>query len=201
MIAEGDIFIRGEGICLRAPQEADLNGGWYGWFNDPEVNAYQNKGFYPNTREKQAEFFHSLKADASQVPLAIVSADTGLHIGNATLRDINWIHRSAELGIVLGDKDHRGKGFGRQAWWLVARYGFLTLNLNRITATMIKENERSLRSALRSGFQVEGELKEFYFKNGSYHDLIVTGITAARWKKCFGADAALPFSRTGVPPS
>jgi RimJ/RimL family protein N-acetyltransferase len=199
MSSDRDTFIRGEGINLRALRDNDLQGSWYGWFNDPEVTIFQNKGFYPNTMEKQEEFYRSLRADSTQVTLAIEATEGNLHIGNVTLRGINWVHRSAELGIVVGDKNYWGKKFGEQAWWLMTRYGFLTLNLNRIMAQMMKENSRSLRSALRSGYQVEGEMKQYYFKNGAYRDVLICGVTAERWRSCFGADPFLAFSGTKPP--
>lgn len=199
MNPKGDVFIRGEGINLRALRQADLDGNWFSWFNDPEVNLYQNKGFYPNTREKQAVFFDSLRNDERQVTLAIETEAEGTHIGNVTLKGIDWIHRSAELGIVIGEKGQWGRGYGRQAWWLMTKYGFLVLNLNRISAHMIKENVRSLRTAQRSGFLIEGELQEYYFKNGSYHNVIMTGTTARRWNACFGTDPALRFSESRDP--
>src|SRR5207245_3395377 len=116
-----------------------------------------NKGFYPSTPEKQAAYYRQLQSDASQITLAIECTEDCRHIGNATLKDLDWIHRTAELGIVIGEKAYWGRGFGTQAWWLITRYGFLTLNLNKITARIFKGNDRSMGMALRSGYVVEGE--------------------------------------------
>src|ERR1051326_2339982 len=199
MKSDRDIFIRGEGIVLRALRESDLQGSWHTWFNDPEVNIYQNKGIYPNTRKKQADFFASLNRDYSQVTLAIEAVDRGVHIGNVTLKNLSDVHRSAELGIVIGDKAYWGKGYGAQAWWLMTRYGFLTLNLNRIMAHIFKGNQRSLRASSRSGFLVEGEMTDYYYRNGTYHNVVVLAVTSRRWRKLFGAEAATPFSQAPFP--
>ena len=194
-----DTFIRGEGIVLRALREEDLVGNWYGWFNDPDVTWFQNKGIYPNTPEKQTAFFHQLQNDSSQLTLAIECCDDSRHIGNVTLKDIDFIHRTAELGIVIGEKTHWGRGFGMQAWWLITRYGFLTLNLNKIIATVIKGNDRSLKAALRSGYVIEGEQQEQYYRHGAYHSLLLLGVTAKRWRDCFGSDETRSFSECPLP--
>jgi [ribosomal protein S5]-alanine N-acetyltransferase len=187
-------YIRGDGIILRPLTEKDLDGSWYGWFNDPEVTWYQNKGIFPNTLEKQTVFYQHLQNDSSQVTLAIESE--GVHIGNVTLKDIDWVHRTAELGIVIGEKAFWGKGLGAQAWWLITRYGILTLNLNKIMARVFSGNERSLKSALRSGYVVEGEQAEQFYRHGQYYSAILVGITAARWRACFGTDESRAFGES-----
>lgn len=184
---------------LRALREADLAGNWYAWFNDPEVTWFQNKGFYPNTPAKQEGYFRYLQTEPSQVTLAIECLDDGQHIGNVTLKDLDWIHRTAELGIVIGERKYWGRGFGAQAWWLITRYGVLTLNLNKIIARIFKGNERSLRIALRSGYVLEGEQREQFYRHGVYMDLILVGVTARRWRECFGVDERRTFSESPLP--
>lgn len=194
-----DAFIRSEGIVLRALRESDLAGAWYGWFNDPDVTWFQNKGILPNTPEKQATYFRRLQAADSQVTLAIECADDGKHIGNVTLKDIDWIHRTAELGIVIGEKMYWGRGFGAQGWWLITRYGILSLNLNKIVARIVKGNDRSLKAALRSGYVVEGEQAEQVYRHGQYQAMTLVGVTATRWRQCFGTDERRRFSESPLP--
>ena len=178
-----DIFIQGDGIYLRALTETDLEGNWYRWFNDPEVTRSQDKGYLPNTPEKQRQYHENIKDSDSDLVLAIVDMDTHQHIGNVGLHHINWIHRSAALGIVIGEKSSWGKGFGRQAWRMITRHGFETLNLNKITATTLEGNERSLACARASGYEIEGTQKEQMYKVGMFQDLILVGITRAMWDR------------------
>ena len=178
-----EVFIQGDGIYLRAPTEADLEGNWHRWFNDSEVTHFQDKGYAANTREKQRQYFESVKDSDTDVVLAICDAETHKHIGSVGLHRIDWIHRSAILGIVIGEKDSWGKGFGRQAWRMITRHGLETLNLNKIVATTLAGNERSLACALASGYEIEGTQKEQMFKRGEFHDLILVGITRSMWDK------------------
>ena len=178
-----DTFIVGEGIDLRGLREEDLEGNWYRWFNDPEVTHYQDKGYFPNTREKQREYYETIRASSSDVVLAITEPETGRHIGNVGLHKIDWIHRTAVLGIVIGEKDAWGKKLGKEAWRLITKYGFETLNLHKITATILDGNKASLACAFASGYEREGVQKEQMYRNGRYYDLILVGVTRSVWFK------------------
>jgi ribosomal-protein-alanine N-acetyltransferase len=162
-------FIYGQNIYLRELRESDLDGPWYSWFNDSEVTTFQNKGVFPNTREKQKAYYNSLlTGNNTDVVFAIIEESSNKHIGNVGLHKIDWIHRSAELGIVIGDKDAWGKKYGKEAWKLVSGYGIQVLNLHRIYAQIMEGNVASCKSAEAAGFKQEGLITDAFFKNGKY---------------------------------
>ena len=121
-------FLEGDGINLRELRETDLEGSWYKWFNDSVVTKYQNKKIFPNTRENQKKYYSYLQSSNADVVMAIVDEETNKHLGNVGLHKIDWVHRSAELGIVIGEKEFYGKKYGKQAWKLITEYGFNILN-------------------------------------------------------------------------
>lgn len=168
---------------FRPLQAFDLDGRWPFWFNDPEVTRYQAKGFYPNTREAQQKYYESLLESRTDVVLAIIDRSSGLHIGNVGLHQIDALHRSAILGIVLGEKSVWGHGIGARSWRAITKYGFTVLNLHKICATVFGDNEKSLKCALGAGFEVEGRQKGQIFKNGHYVDLIHVGLLKENWKE------------------
>ena len=175
-----DMFISGDGIYLRAPTEGDLD-GWYRWLNDSAVTRFLNKGFFPNTHEKQKVYFERIRDNNSNVVLAIIETGGHRHIGSIGLHDIDWIHRTALIGIVIGEKEFWGMGFGKQAWWLMTRYGFETLNLHKINALFLEDNDSCKACILACGFSIEGIQKEQMYKNGRYQNLILTGMTRTDW--------------------
>jgi len=184
-----DVFLSGRGIALRALCEEDLAGNWYGWFNDPEVTSLQNKGIWPNTPERQRAYFDAQQEDGDQLTLAIDA--NGVHVGNVTLKQIDWVHRTAEIGIVIGEKRHWGTGIGREATRLMTRHALLTLNLNKIVARVFAGNDRALKTLTRIGYRVEGEQVEQFYKNGRFHNVVLVGITASHWKAEHAMDDAL----------
>lgn len=164
-------FIEGTGFYMRELRASDVEGDWYSWFNNSKVTVYQNKKIFPNTREKQKEYFEKIQNSCTDVVLALIDVQTDKHIGNVGLHHIDWVHRSAELGIVIGDSDFWGKKYGRQAWKMITDYGFKTLNLHRICAIVMVENASSVKCAEAAGFIREGEIKDYFYKNGSYHSV------------------------------
>ncbi|SDW86266.1 Protein N-acetyltransferase, RimJ/RimL family [Hydrobacter penzbergensis] len=161
-------FIKGAGIYLRELNESDLNGSWYSWLNDQEVTKFQNKGIFPNTREKQKQYLDYLNGSKNDVAFAIVETESNKHIGNVGLHHIDWVHHSAELGIVLGEKSAWGKKYGKQSWQLITEYGFNVLNLHRIYAQIMEGNIASCKSAESAGFVQVGFVPDAFYKNGQY---------------------------------
>jgi RimJ/RimL family protein N-acetyltransferase len=144
---------------------------------------FTDNGHLPNTGEQQARYLERMTGSEHDVVLAIVEAASHRHIGNVGLHQINWVHRTASLGIVIGEKEYWGKGFGKQAWRLITRYGFETLNLNKICATVLAGHARSLACAQGAGFAIEGTQKQQFYKRGTYHDLLLLGVTLAAWDR------------------
>lgn len=170
-------FITGERIYLREVRLSDVNEDYHRWMNDPDVTQYLESRFYPNSLEGLREYVASKLGDRDNVFLAIVLKDGDRHIGNIKLGPINWIHRFADVGIMLGDKSSWGKGYASEAISLVVDYAFRKLSLHKVTAGCYCSNQRSLRAFEKAGFQVEGTLKEHYQQDGKYIDAVLLGIT------------------------
>jgi Acetyltransferases, including N-acetylases of ribosomal proteins len=115
--------------------------------------------------------------------LAFIDRKTDLHIGNVGLHAIDGLHRTAVLGIVIGEKSAWGRGIGRKSWRAITDYGFGVLNLHKICATVIEGNEASLKCALSAGYLVDGRQAQQIFKNGKYLDLIHVGLLRQNWKE------------------
>jgi len=174
--------LQGNEIYLRELRESDLQGNWYSWFNDSDVTTYQNKNIFPNTKEKQKAYYDYLDSSKSDVVFAVVDQNSKNHIGNVGLHHIDWVHRSAELGIVLGEREFWGRGYGKQVWALITKYGFETLNLHRIYAVVMCGNEASQKCAEASGFKQEGIISEMFYKNGTYLDVIYYNLLKKNWE-------------------
>lgn len=181
-----DRVLESKDLMLRAPAVKDLAGNWYKWLNDPEVTRYQNKGHYKNTRKKQGEYLEATLKNDRDVLFAIIDKRTGRHIGSAGLHKIDAHNRSADLGIMIGEKQFWGRGYGRTAWNMVAYYGFKRLRLRRIQATVFKDNLPSLRSAFTSGFRKEGLMRDLFIKKGVSHSAFMTAALERDFRKMAG---------------
>jgi ribosomal-protein-alanine N-acetyltransferase len=183
MMANPDYFYYlDDDFYLRGLRESDLDGRWAEWFNDPVVTKYQNKGYYPNTREKQRAYYESVVTSRTDVVLAIIDRKKGTHIGNVGLHHIEPIHRTAVLGIVIGEPSAWGRGIGARSWRAITAYGFEILDLHKICATIVEGNDASLKCALKAGFEIEGRQVKQIYKSGRHLDLIHVGLLKEKWK-------------------
>ena len=82
---------------------------------------------------------------------AIDSID-GKHIGNCMYYDIDWDRKQAELGIMIGDREYWGQGFGTDAVNILVRHIFNDTDVNRIYLKTLEWNIRAQRCFQRCGF-------------------------------------------------
>ncbi len=174
-------FIIGERIYLRPLEREDLNGGYLGWLNDPEVNKYMESGLFPYTKIDLDEFYEQVIRSKNQVILAIDHKETNEHIGNIKLGPINWVHRKATLGIMIGDKQFWGKGIGTEATRLMVEYGFYKLDLRRIELGVHAEHKAAVNIYEAIGFRIEGRFREALFHNGQYKDCYWMGLLCSEY--------------------
>jgi RimJ/RimL family protein N-acetyltransferase len=179
MAAEYGHFVEGKRIYLREVQLADVTDQYYRWINDAEVNQYLETRFRPTTMDNLREFVAGKLADRDNVFLAILVKDGNRHIGNIKLGPINWVHRFADVALMLGDKDQWGKGYGTEAIALVTDYGINRLNLHKLTASCYASNQGSARAFIKAGWEQEAVRKRQFYSNGKYED----SIHLATWRR------------------
>jgi RimJ/RimL family protein N-acetyltransferase len=175
-------FAEGSLVLLRPLERADLNEHYLGWLNDPEVTRYTETGTFPTTAEDLENFYRSVTGSKNDVIFAIVDKKSGRHVGNVKLGPIHWLHRSAILGILIGEKEFWGKGIGLEATHLVVEYGFNRLNLHRIELGVFAEHKAAVRCYEKAGFKVEGRMREDLFHDGEYKDRIWMGLLRSEYK-------------------
>ena len=170
-------FIIGEKLYLRGFERSDLEGEYFDWLNDREVTKFLDSGVFPNTVEKMEEYYRNIALSPNNAMLAIIDKESEKHIGNIKLGPINWVTRITPLGIMIGNKEFWGKGYGTEAIRLVLDYAFIRLNLYKVTAGVASINEGSVKAFEKAGFEIEGQAKSQFFLDGEYYDSLYLGIT------------------------
>ena len=96
-------------------------------------------------------------------------------VGSSGLYDINQRHQRATWKTLRLATEYQGKGLAFEASTMLLDYGFNTLNLNKITCDVFPDNEQVIRLLERLGFEAEGRLKQHYFHQGAFKDVVVYG--------------------------
>lgn len=174
--------VRGKKVLLRAIEEKDLE-LLHKWANDPEINYMLGGWHFPTSIKDQNKWFENLNVSSLNQRFAIETEELGL-IGTINIVDINWKDRRAFTGMLLGDKEMRGKGYGVDAIMAMNRYAFEELGLQRLDGTMIAYNEASINVYTKKcGWVIEGVKKMAYFRKNAWWDEVVVGITLDDYSK------------------
>ena len=178
-----DSFLAGNKICLRPIRASDINRKYLSWLNDAEVTRYLETGQFPVTKKDLEAFYIGIKKSKTDVMFAMIEKKTGSHIGNIKLGGINWIHRYADLGIMIGDKKYWGKGCGAAACMLLLEYAFNRLNLNKVFLGIYATHKHAIKTYQKAGFRIEGKLKNMLIIDGEYTDKVLMGILNSEYNK------------------
>jgi RimJ/RimL family protein N-acetyltransferase len=157
--------ITGDHIILRPLRKADLENR-VRWFNDPDVRKtlIVCEQF---ELEKTTRWFERIQQDDNRVEFVIESAFTEAAvdktpqktvIGVIGLTGIDTTHRTAEIYIVIGQKEFWGKGVILEAERLLIDWAFNFLRLEKIWADVLPNNIASIITMKKLGFQIEGTL-------------------------------------------
>lgn len=113
--------------------------------------------------------------------LYAVLDEHGRLIGRTGLFRIGGRPRSAELGIVIGERDAWGRGYGRDAVRTLARHGLQAhgagadpafgLGLDRIVLYTFPDNFRAQRSFAAAGFRRVRVIQRFTIDRGTHDEV------------------------------
>jgi RimJ/RimL family protein N-acetyltransferase len=169
-------FIEGETIYLRSIEGTDAGERYLSWMNDEEVTRGLASGAFPTTIEDLKKYIQNVTSSRNAVMFAVCDKQNDLHIGNIKLDNFDWVNRTCELGLLLGDRSYWGKGIGTHVMELTLRYAFHQLNIRKIVLAVYANNPAAIRLYEKTGFQKEGCLKAQIFYKGEYIDKYFMGI-------------------------
>jgi RimJ/RimL family protein N-acetyltransferase len=170
-------YLYGERIVLREYRKEDLE-PIRKWVNDPAVVDNLSDIFlFPNTLNNTEQFLNSmLEGKKEENGFVIAERQSEVYIGQIDLIKVDWKNRYARLGIVIGVAEKRGQGYGAEAIRLIQSFVFERLNLNKLELDVHDYNQPAIRCYQKCGFKEEGRLRQIFYINGRYTDMIIMGI-------------------------
>lgn len=162
--------LRTDRLMLRDPTHADLP-DIHSWASDPLVSTFVAWG--PSTEKDTRAYLADCLAEQAESPrrawnLAVFLDDTV--VGSVGLTRGGW--DSAEVGCVV-HPDHWGRGIATEAFAALVRFGLDELGLHRLTATCRPGNDASARVLERTGFTLEGRLRDHLRIRGEWQDSLL----------------------------
>ena len=147
------VFIRGSKVVLREKRIEDAPDD-FAWRTDEELAKLDATRPLNMTYDDFVRYARTEIDDPGprSKRLAIDTLD-GRHIGNFMYYDLDLRRGEAELGIMIGDRDYWGKGYGSDAMRAVQDYIFTHTTLTRVYLHTLEWNERARRSFARAGMR------------------------------------------------
>jgi diamine N-acetyltransferase len=188
------VNIEGELVSL-GPIRRDHIPLYLRWVNDFGTTQYLEIQPRPMTLEQEMAWFEQAATNQSQPLFTIYERATGRAIGNCGLHQVDYRNRRAEVGIMVGEADVRGRGYGTEAMRLLLDYAFTVLGLHSVMLLVYEYNYPARRSYEKAGFREIGNRRESRWYNGRFWDEIHMDILASEFESPVLAAALRPEER------
>jgi RimJ/RimL family protein N-acetyltransferase len=146
------VNIVGGRIAL-GPLRHDLIPHYNRWQNDFEVQ--RTFGDLPKgvTIEETTSWYEEEAKATSAFWFTIYEVGTWRPIGRTDLFEVDWRSGTARFGMLIGEGDCRGKGYGTETTRLMLDYAFTALGLQTILLDVDEYNYAGRRAYEKAGFR------------------------------------------------
>lgn len=145
------MIIRGEKVGL-GPMRADLLETYARWVNELRVTRTLGLPSLPMTIEREREWLNGTLT-SSDPAFTIYELASMQPIGNTGLHDVDHSSGTATFGILIGEIEAWGHGFGTESARLMLNYGFDVLGLHNIDLEVFEHNHGGIKAYERAGFK------------------------------------------------
>jgi len=175
-------FIKGQLVDL-LPLNQDHIKLYLKWENNPKTRLY-SRNVLPLTFNDLKKRIESQKDGIkNNINFELWHNKDKKPIGFGEVSMINWFSRKASLGLLIGEPDYWDLKIGTETSTLLIKYAFQELNLNKLTAYIIKQNIGSWKCAEKSGFNRIAIFERDEYVNGKYVDCYFYSLFKEDWIK------------------
>jgi len=158
-------------VRLRPLLPDDLGERYAAWFRDEQVTRYlEARGI--SAVDALRHLMDGFLSEAWFMYAIEQPQPQPRHVGNLKIGPINRRHATAEISIVIGERDCWGRGAATEAVRLGTELAFGRFGLRKLYAGMVEGNEGSVRAFVKAGWRIEAQLPGAFI-----HDGVVKGKT------------------------
>lgn len=144
-----------------------------GWRNHESIRKWMYSDTIISIKE-HADFLSNLIRDENNFYWVAENKD-GLFLGTISINRVDFKQKHAYMGIY-SNPFNEIKNKGHLLIQCIKKLAFEIAGLHTLKLEVIANNQKAINFYKKSGFNEEGRLKEFVFKDGQWHDVIVMGI-------------------------
>ena len=173
------VTIEGAAIAL-GPLRRELIPLYARWQGDILVQrTYRTPG--PVTIEEATAWFEPRAAGDGDCWFTIYERATWRPIGYTEIDGIDWRVGTAGFGILIGEADGRGRGYGTETTRLMLDFAFTALGLRNVMLTTDAFNLAALSAYRKAGFTEIGRRRQCSLLNGQFHDVVFMDCLASEF--------------------
>jgi RimJ/RimL family protein N-acetyltransferase len=150
--------------------EADITAEYLSWLQDPDVVRFSNQRFRRHDEQSSRNYLASF-ADSGDLFLSVRNLENGHAIGTMTAF-VSMPHKTADMGILIGDRGVWARGMGRDAWTLLLEWLLQHARIRKVTAGCAAGNVGMVRLMEHAGMHHEATLRQQEIIDGRPHDLV-----------------------------
>jgi len=159
-------------LVALGPLRRDLMTTYQQWIN--HFPTARNLGGHPRpiTLEQEESWYEAASKSQDAVHFTIYERASWRPIGTTGLAEIHLLHRTAVFGILIGEPEMRGKGYGTEATRLMLAYAFTCLSLHSVSLITDQDNLAGQHAYKKAGFTECGRQRQNRLAAGVYSDTI-----------------------------
>ncbi len=170
-------MLKGEKVVIRGKKTSDAAND-YAWRSDEELARLDAAmTLHIPFKHFLTSYIDEISHSSPRRQRFAIDTLGGKHIGNCMYYNIDRVKGEAELGIVIGDRDYWGKGYGEDAVTTLIAYIFNSDGIDRVYLNTLEWNARAQRCFEKCGFTSCRRRRRF---NGTF---IVMEIYRHSWLK------------------
>jgi diamine N-acetyltransferase len=139
------------------------------WVNDHEVLAYFAQRQSDITEAEERRYLEWLAASPNDRAFSIFDGDD--YVGQCSINQIYWPAKNGRLFLVVR-RELQGRGYGSAALERLVDLAFADVGLHKLWLIVRRDNRSAQAMYLRRGFDFEGVLRDEYFVQDRYHDMV-----------------------------
>jgi len=179
-----DILLEDEMILLRPLEITDIENLLDISLNEPETWEYSLvKANGKENLENYIKMALKAKESKTEYPFIVQEKKTGKYAGSTRFYDINMPFKTLQLGYTWYGKDFRGTGLNKHCKYLLLKFAFETLGMERVEFRADSNNHRSIAAMKSIGCIVEGVMRSHMPTADSdlRRDSIILSILKEEW--------------------
>jgi RimJ/RimL family protein N-acetyltransferase len=169
------------------PLRRDLMAVYHQWINDISTQRTLGPTLRLFTLEEEQAWYDArvMASGRTEESFTIYERENMQPIGTTSWDEINYHHRTATFGVLIGESSYRGRGLGTEVTRLMLDYAFTVMGLHNVVLTVWEFNPAGLRAYTKAGFREYGRRHQCGLLAGKWWDLI--------YMECLSSDFVSPW--------